>query len=340
MNWKLISTVALAGTSLAFGMIELAADAHLKKLTKEKAIHLRSMEEAEAYDRAKKQIELYDDLKKRETNAVKAQVEGWKRSARYEDRRRDIYASLDDELDKFKASIGYDIKKQGILDTAENELEAFKESIDFDNTISDLEEVIREAESKFDSQKDLFDAAGSDISETATELKLAAEKAKNKAVSEAKDKIGALKAKVETEKKRIDHSKQANLQKLEAQVLNEKSRLQSYTQKELGKLERQFEEAKDDISHGIENGRTPDELEAIAMNGANKDFIREQTALDSQRADNIYAETPHHECVAEWLKAKECPRWCVIFVSALPLVPLGYLTGRYIRFVALVVKAM
>lgn len=340
MNWKLISTVALAGTGLVFGVIEMAADAHLKKLSKEKAIHLRSVEEAEAFDRAKKQIELYDDLKKRETNAVKAQVEGWKRSARYEDRRRDIYASLEEELDKFKASIGYDIKKQGIINDCENAVEAFKESIDFDDTISELEEAIEEAESKFDNQKDLFDAAGSDISETATELKMAAEKAKNKAVSEANEKLKAIKEKVETYRKQIERKKQVDLQKLEAQVLNEKSRLQSSTTKELSKLERQFEEARDDISHGIENGRTPDELEAIAMNGANKDFIRDQTALDSQRARNIYAETPHHECIAEWLKAKECPKWCVVFVSSLPIIPLGYLTVRYVRFVTMVLKAM
>lgn len=340
MNWKLISAVALAGTSLAFGVVELAADAHLKKLAKQRALASRTAEEAEAFEHAKKQIELYDDLKKRETNAVKARVGGWKRSARYEDRRRDIYSMQEDALEKFKASIGYDIKKQTILDEAENAVEAFKESIDFDDTISDLEELIREAESKFNSQKDLFDAAGSDISETATELKLAAEKAKNKAVAEANDKIKVLKDQAENYRKQIDRKKQADLQKLEAQMLNERSRLQSSTQKELSKLERQFEDARDDISHDIETGRTPDELEAIARNGANKDLLREQTAVDQRRADLIYEETPHHECIAEWLKAKDCPKWCVIFASTLPLVPLCYLTWRYIRFVTMIVGAM
>lgn len=340
MNWKMISVAALAGTSLAFGLIETAAKLHLKKLAKEKALVCRPEEEVEAFEQAKKQIEIYEDLKKRESSSMRSQVEGWKRSTRYEERKRDIYEGMEEAVRKFKASIGYDIKRRELIDAAENELEAFKDSIDFDAQISELEDAIREAQSKFDGQKNLFDAAGSELSETATELKLAAEKAKNKVVSESQEKIKALKEQVEAQRKQIERTKQAGLQKLETQVLNEKSRLQSYSQKELSKLDRQFEEAKDNIAHGIESGRTPEEMDAIALNDANKQVIQEQLTRDAERAELYQDAMQHHESIAEWLKAKECPKWCVIFVSSLPLIPLGYLTARYIKFVVMVVKAM
>ena len=341
MNWKLISAVTLGGMQLALMAVNTASKAYLRKTAKVKAVELRPSDESEVYEMAKEELETYDILRKAEEKAMTAKLDSWKKEARYDDRKRDIYQTLNDEVEQFKTSISFEAKKQSAIDICENELNAFKQSIDYDLKVSDLEGEIAKAKKVFEDKSAIADIWSGDSTTTfASEAKLQAEKEKNKVIAEAEAKIKELKSQVETKQKALEKIKQSDIQKLESQVLNEKTRLQKITNAELNKLEKELTDAKADISREIAEARTDVERVAIKHHHDNQETVKEQKFSDARRAVDICDETPVHERLADWLNAKKVPKWFVGVVGMFPLIPLGYLIGKYIQLVVKVITVM
>ena len=340
MNWKLIAAGSMVVINAGFGLLELAADRHLKRVAKERATNIRPEDEMNAFKEANDKLSAYRKLQEREKGAINRQVETAKREMRYDARKKDIYDNINAGVEQFKNSIGYDMNKNRFMDDYDNGLSAFKESIDYDDKISDLEKAIKDAKDIYEEKKRVLDLAGDNVSDATSTARMEIEKAKGKAVSEAETKIKALKDQVEAESKRLNKIKQEEIQKLEKQVLNEKTRLQNSAQKDLDILEDELRQAKMDIAKNVEAARSAEDIEAIESYDANKETISQQKIMDEQRATDIYESTPHHERLAEWLKKHQVPKWCVAVVGMLPLIPLGYLTFKYVGLVVDVIGAM
>jgi len=340
MNWKLISLVALAGSHIAASAIEIASNRYYRKLAKLKAVDIRPAEASEMLQNAQDGIKAYRKLQERENGAMKMQMAEAKRTMRYDARKHDIYSGAEENLRQFKKSIQYEAKKKEFEAAAENEIAAFKSSLNYDSTIADLKKKISEANATCEAQMKSVSNVGADMSEAAAEYKLQAEKAKNKIVNEAEARIKELTDKVSAEATRVNGVKQAEIQKLESQVLNEQTRLNNAAQEELKALEQELGKAKSDISAGIEKARTKDDLKAIEQFSANEDAVRNAAAADAERASDIYHNAAHYEKLAAWFKAHTVPKWCVAVMGTLPLIPLGYLTVRYVTLVVHVIAAM
>lgn len=340
MNWKLIAAGTMVVINAGFGILEIAADRHLKKTAKAKAMDIRPDDEIDAVNVANERLSAYKKLQEREQGVIKHKLETAKKTMRYDARKKEIYANLDSGLEQFKDSIGYDISRNAAIDNYDNGLAAFKESIDYDSNMSTYERMIKEAKDLYEEKKRVLDLAGDNVSDATSTARMEIEKAKGKAVTEAETKIKALKDQVEAESKRLEKIKQSELQKLESQVLNEKTRLQKSMQKDLDILEDELRDARLEIAKDIEMSRTADDIDAIESYDRNKEVLHQQKLMDDQRAADIYESTPHHEKLASWLKKHQVPKWCVAVVGLLPLIPLGYLTFRYVGLVVNIIKVM
>ena len=340
MNWNFISGAGLCGFGGLFMIIGSIAEQYAWKRASERAVSERPLDEATDITRALSEIDICEKLEAAEAKKSKDRIAAWKKTNRYDEQRRDIYAAQAESIGEFKESIDYSTKKKAILDKAESELDGFKASIDYEGQISELEEKIEDAKEKFEKKKKLYDSADSDISDFAVDLRTDAEKTKNKIVGEAQAEIKKLKSRVEEERKRVDRVKQSELQQLETQLSAERSRLKDQTHKKLNTLDTSLADAKKEIERDIYAERSPEEAEAVEFYEENRQIVERVHTADVTRRDSIYKKMTRSEKVAAWLKEKNCPKWFAATVMFLPLIPVTYLVYSYSRFVVNTVKAM
>ena len=162
----------------------------------------------------------------------------------------------------------------------------------------------------------------------------------NKTIKEAKAKLSDLKTRLSNEEERLNRKKQADLRELEAELQATRTRLGKAEIEASNAINSEKSKFESELRQSIMKKRTDKEIEAINSYDDNVKFLEDQRKLRESCANDIYENAKPHEVWAEWLKAVECPKWLVVFVGALPLVPAGYVLHRYVKFVYLTVKAM
>lgn len=343
MNWKAISVGAIGIFSIIMSCIDSASDRQLSNDVKNMAVDARSDTMREELNVAQKTIDLADEVSKRERKEINEQIGKWKKLNDYDARLSDIHNRAIDELSEFKNSINYSARKQDIEDAAEDALEAFKESIDYDYEIDELEDEIETAKSLYKKHCKLYEIAGNnddDVSDTVNELKKSEKEKMEETVKKAQGRISEIKSKVSSEKSKIDRKKQAELRELESELQATRTRINKTETDETALVKKEYETAAEDIRKAIFSKRTDDEISAQENYYACKERISKQKEIDSERAREFYKNTPRHEQWAAWLKTNKCPKWFVVTVGSLPLLPAGYLIVNYIGFLYKTVKAM
>ena len=120
---------------------------------------------------------------------------------------------------------------------------------------------------------------------------------------------------------------------MEEKIAKEKRRLDDRASKSITELERDLDEYKNRFRSDIQSKRTEEEADCILMARDNEEFVFRQDNNDAMRAMDIAYETPSAEKLGWWLKNHGWKKGAVIFVGSLPLIPVGYLTYRYGKFV-------
>ena len=340
MNRNLIAGIAFIVFEGGMMALSNAAKKHARVKAEFKAVNARTEEEAKAMNEALDRVDIFKEMCEREKKEAVAQLKTWKVSKEFETKKNVILAEVDDGITEFKAQIGYFDKLDELKDDFDAGIESFKKSIDFDSAKDKLKETIEEAESHFEKQKEAFNAAGDDISETTMKLRHAAEEAMEKKVREAKDKITELDKKLETETDRLTKIKTDKTRSLEEKVSKEKIRLEKKQEKDLEKLNQELDNAKNSIQAKIQKMRSPSENTSVQKHEDDMRLILDQNDHDSKVANDIFESRPREEQIAEYLVDKNVPQWAAAVIGSLPVIPVEYLVYRYICFLRRMIRRM
>ena len=337
------TTIAFAALGLIdIGMICLdrAANRHARKLAEAEAIKNRGEEANAVLDAVKKRCEVYDDLIKREKAEFKQNRADWLEANEFNAKKKDILDGVSNGLNEFKKQIGYSDVLQRLTDEYNAGVEAVKNSIDYDVNKKKFEKAIADAKSHYDSQKALYDLAGTDVSEDAMKLRHAAEEAMNAKIKEAKANLDILEGKLNAEVEKLTQVKQKGIRELEEKVSKEKIRLDHKADQELEALNTKLSEAEQDINNAILNKRTGADAEAEINHADDIRIIREQKEVDAKAAEDIFNEKPETVKIAEFLKGHKVPKVVVPMFGVVSMAPVGYLSYRWLKFLGQIMRAM
>lgn len=337
------TTIAFAALGLIdIGMIALnrAAYRHGRKLAEAEAIKNRGEEANAVIDAVKKRCEVYDDLIKREKAEFKQNRADWLEANAFNAKKKDILDGVPNGLNEFKKQIGYSDVIQRLTDEYNAGVEAVKNSIDYDVNKAKFEKAIADAKSHYDSQKALYDCAGSDISDDAMKLRHAAEEAMNAKIKEAKANLDILEGKLTTEVEKLTQVKQNGIRELEEKIAKEKIRLDHKADQELEALNAKLAEAECDINDAILNKRTGADAEAEINHADDIRVLREQKEVDAKAAEDIFNAKPQTIKIAEFLKDHKVPKAVVPMFGVVSMAPVGYLSYRWLKFLGQIMRAM
>ncbi len=343
MNWKYVTLVTAGLMGAAANLINDAANRHFLKVSRERALMSISEETLEKLEKANETVKLAGEIETRERKNHSDCIKNWKKEHNYDNKVRDIHQKTIDELDTFKRSIGYYDRKQDIEDEYDDAVEAYKESVDYDYETSVLEAEIEDAKNAYKKRCRKIDAAtgGDDeISDALSDLKKSEKEKMDETVKEAKSKLSALKNKLATEENKLSRKKQQALRELENEIQATKTQLEKIESEERGKLYSELKQFETDSLDAIEKARSKEDEAALNEQDDAFAFTNNHKAHTAESESEIFNNAPKHERWAEYLKAKECPRWLVVFVAALPLIPVGFALEKYVKFVYHVVAAM
>lgn len=337
------TTIAFAALGLIdIGMIALdhAANRHARKLAEAEAIKNRGEEANAVLDAVKKRCEVYDDLIKREKAEFKQKRADWLEANEFNAKKKDILDGVPNGLNEFKKQIGYSDVLQRLTDEYNAGVEAVKNSIDYDVNKKKFEKAIADAKSHYDSQKALYDLAGTDVSEDAMKLRHAAEEAMNAKIKEAKANLDILEGKLNAEVEKLTQVKQKGIRELEEKVSKEKIRLDHKADQELEALNTKLSEAEQDINNAILNKRTGADAEAEINHADDIRIIRQQKEVDAKAAEDIFNAKPETVKIAEFLKGHKVPKVVVPMFGVVSMAPVGYLSYRWLKFLGQIMRAM
>ena len=343
MNWKLISLISLGFGSLCYGLISSAADAHLAKNVDKMALEKRAESVEEDLKWANDNIRKADEIRARESKEIFDGVKAWKKEVNYDGQIRDIHMNHADELRTFRESINYDTRRQDIEDEFEDALDSFKDSIDYDYEIEVAQAEIKDAEALYKKRCKNIDIASGlddDISANLKDVKKEKKEEMEETVKEAKSKISSLKNKVSNEEARLNRKRQASIRELDAELQPTKLRLQKSEQEACKVLEDERIKVTDGIREQVTSKRTEDDQKVLDWYDESKTVISAQKQKDSELAKEIYETTPEHEKWAGYFKANGVPKFFVVAIGVLPLIPATYLVWKYVKFIWDVVRAM
>lgn len=343
MNWKLISLATAGFMGIAANYINEAANKHFLKISRERALMSISEETLDRLEKAKETVNLANEVATRERKAHSENMKTWKKEHNYDTRVRDIHQKTVEEMDEFKRSIGYFDRKQDIEDEYDDAVEAYKESVDYDYEVSLLEAEIEDAKNAYKKRCRKIEAATSgddEISDALSDLKKSEKEKMDETVKEAKSKLSGMKNKLAAEESKLSRKKQQALRDLEGELQATKTKLEKIESEEMGKLYAEVNKYEEQSYESIEKLRSEKDKAALNEEDDALAFINSQKECDAKTATEIFENAPRYERWAEYLKAKECPRWLVAFVGALPLIPVGFAVEKYVKFVYHVVAAM
>lgn len=340
MNWKLISAIGVAISGAVFGIVKAVSKRHFDEISEDLATETRDEDVNKQYEVAQHELEKYDELMAKEKAEKTKLVEQWKLDNRFYDRRNEIKNAIHDALGEYLVSINHVGQVDEINDKAKNDIQEFKDSIDYDDKIYELEEKIKEANNFFDSQKRLYDSANDSVANDAAEFRMNAEKARNKAVSEAKAEIKELKSKLAAKEKAVEKVKSEALNSLNSMVNAEKARINKLYEGDLDALNAACFEAKKEATETVEQQRSEAEQLIIAREPSNREYVEQTREYDEARRIDIVENTTTEQAVARWLIDNNCPKWVAGLGFLAPLVPVGYLIWSYVKFAVNTLTAM
>lgn len=340
MKGTTIAVITLGIVNIGLMGLDHVANKHGRKAAELEAIQKRGEEANAAIDAIKKRCELHDDLLNRERNMAKIQMEDWIKAHDFNERRKDILNGVSNGLQEFKNQIGYSETMQEITDKFDAGVEAVKATLGYSVNKAKYEKAIEDAKSHYDSQKALFDVAGDDISEEAMKLRHAAEEAMNAKIKEAKAQLDILEGKLNTEVERLTQDKMSAVRELEEKVSKQKIVLDHKSERELKALNDELSKAETDIKNAVKNKRTEQEIESVKRHEDDIRLIRELKDADAKVADDIFNSKNEAVKIGEYLKAKKIPKFVVPVFGAVSLIPVGYLSYVWCRFLGQVMRAM
>ena len=343
MNWKFLSLLGLGFGTLMYGLISAEADRHLKANAEDVVAFDRDEETRSDLRWAEENLKKAAKINERERKEVCDGMKKWKQANDYDSRLRTLHASTTDGIREFKESINYEARKQDIDDVYEDSLESFKESIDYDYELSLANAEILDAEAAYKKRCKRIEIAGSgdeDISDALKDVKKAEKEKMNETVKEAKEKITALKNKVSAEEGRLNRKRQAAIRELDQEVQPVKLRLQKEEQAACKLLEDEKAKVEAELRTAVLGRRTEEEKQTLDWVEESNTILEAQTRKEYEAARKLCEEATESEKWARYFRDNGVSKGVVGFVGALPLIPVGYLTLRYVKFVMSIIKAM
>lgn len=341
MNVKTIAWVGLAVSGVVCTIAKVVSNKHARKKASEEAQELMIENEAPEVVEARKGLDIYNKLTRREYNTINREINKWKQSNGYNTRKSQLYNSKNSLLEEFKDSIEYSNKVDEIKDEYEALIDAFKESINYDDKKEELEKAIEEAKDAFDKADDFLDSAdGKYTSDLIADLRHDAEKSRNKVVKESEDKLKELEKQLKTETAKYDKQKQDKLNELETMVAKEKVRISQNVDKQIKELEETYNKASKDITNDIYNRRTDEEIASINKHDSNLNIIKKQEEVNRQMVTDIYGNWDVTDKLAIFFKEKKYPKFIVGLIGSLPIICVGALVYKYAQSLFLILKKM
>ena len=343
MKWSYVATGTGFVAVIVAALISDAAERHFKDVAVEKAAEEVTTEVRNQIANAKETLDLAEAVGKRERKEIYDGVKAWKRDNDYDFRIQSAHNSAMTELDEFKTSIDYYGRKEAIDEAYENGIDIFKDTVDYDYEISLQESIIEDAKTAYKKRcKKIDNASDADeeISDALKNLKKNEKEKTDEIIEEAKGKIADLKQRLAAEENRLLRKKQADLRALDSELQPTRARLNKSETEACNLINAEKAKAEEKIRSEVKAKRTKEESLAIEKSDDCIKLIDNQRDIDDKNAWTICENTPMSEKWASYLKEKDCPRWVVVFVAALPLIPVGFCLKKYVQFVYSVVKAM
>ena len=343
MNWKAISLGAGGLLFMAISGLAAVVNQNYSQSANSKAESFRTEDEIAELKEAEEIMELAKNVRARESKELGDKLREWDVKNNYKETVREINKTANEAIEAFKESINYDARKEEIELAAENAIEEFKDSIDYDDKIRDLNGDVRTANEIYEKRCRLYNLADSDdedISDTVKDLKKIEKDKRDSAVKEAKDRAKELREQLDKEKSDITRKMNSELRDLDKELLQTKNSVEKTRTEQLSVIDRKRDAYKANILDGLSKSRTDAEVHALEENTKSWNRVKDQEAIDAQRAIDFYKNAEAYEKWAAYFRDKNVPKWVVATVGTLPLIPVAWGTWSYIRFLYMTVKTI
>lgn len=343
MNWKHIGIAGGILFAIVIKAIDHAANRNYESIADQRAMDEVPEDTLNRIEAAKDSISLADEVSKREHKELFDGMRIWKIENDYDQKIETAHSANVSELNDFKLSINYDDRKAEIEEAYEDAIESFKDSIDYDYELSLQESIIEDAKAAYKKRcKKIDEASGSDeeITDALKDLKKNEKEKAEEIISEAKGKISELKSKLSAEENKLNRKKQAELRTLNNELQPTKSRLDKAESETCSALQAEKAKAENALREEIKAKRTEEENQALAKRSELTDFISQNKLEVASNGKEIYKNAPTSEKWAAYFKEVKFPKWAVVCLSVVPLVPVGFGIKKYALFIYEIVKAM
>ncbi len=343
MNWKAITLGAGGLLFLAISGLAAAVNQNYSKSANEQAESFRTEEEKAELKEAEEIMELAKNVRARESKELGDKMRDWDVKNNYKETVREINRTANEAIEAFKDSINYDSRREEIEQAAENAIEEFKDSIDYDNRMRDLNGDVKTANEIYEKRCRLYNLADTDdedISDTVKDLKRIEKDKRDDAIKDAKDRAKDLKDELDREKQEVTRKMNSELRDLDKELLTTKTSVEKKRMERLSVIDKKREKYKSDILEGLSKSRTDVEVHALQENTNCWNRVKDQEAIDAQRAIDFYKNAPSYEKWAAYFRDNNVPRWVVAMVGSLPLIPVMWGTWSYMKFLYMTVKTI
>ena len=226
---------------------------------------------------------------------------------------------ISSELAKWETKTGYKDQVNKIHADAVTELNNHKENIDYFNRKADIEQTAEDA------LEEAKESLGYDVYMHSY----------NRKISNAKTN-----EKLQMEESKINRQKNQDLRALESELTSAKSTISQKEKEALSAVNKERDKALEGIRESVHGKRTDAETDALNRRYSSQQYINDQKLQDTRNAVDIYRNAPTSEKWGKWFKANDVPKWFVATIGAIPLIPVGFLIERYVKFVFNTVRAM
>lgn len=340
MNWTYFSFGASIFCGILANWINESANAAYKKNAAVMAEGMRSQETEAKISECKETIKLADNVSSRESKEISSELAKWETKTGYKDQVNKIHADAVTELNNHKENIDYFNRKADIEQTAEDALEEAKESLGYDVYMHSYNRKISNAKTNCKRKIDLLGVAGDDDDDVISELKKIEKKKMQEIVDDAESKKAELNEKLQREESKINRQKNQDLRALESELTSAKSTISQKEKEALSAVNKERDKALEGIRESVHGKRTDAETDALNRRYSSQQYINDQKLQDTRNAVDIYRNAPTSEKWGKWFKANDVPKWFVATIGAIPLIPVGFLIERYVKFVFNTVRAM
>lgn len=290
---------------------------------------------------AKDHMALCDKVLANERTELDKRMRTWDREFGYGEQIRQINQDAVNAIKELSGSERPENVEVKLVTEKKNAaMTAFKKAIAYEQAKSNRDKAVANAKAKYAKASAVADCADSDISETATALKHAAEKAMNEAIEKANKAFEEVQAKVDALESEWDEKVLTAKTAQEEMYYNEKKDILDRKQKLIDALKEKRTAARQDISTQLVAERSYDQHDAVVNYDRYRDKVHEIEAIRDETTAHMMQESTLADRIRYFVEKHNVSKYAFLGVAAIPLVGLGILGWSYVTYILNLMKGV